>query len=247
MSAAAVAERRPSTLSTDLEHLQQQKQPQQQPAAPSPPPLDRLRLTHALNNPATALPDAAVPALTLGHIYSSPYPSPTHTLDLSRLPTPSSLFAQALQSLVPLDADYATAPYESAFDYTALFAELRRLVKDAGFAWPETSFYVVAFRSVLKDGIDKERLGLLDEKSHEEAVESGGLLKYWFGVPDGERRNLATCFWHSREDAAAGGKGPWHKKARGAAVTMYESIRFETRRLTVEEGVEGWKWEDWKN
>ncbi|KAL1649428.1 hypothetical protein SLS58_001483 [Diplodia intermedia] len=243
MSAAAVAERRPSTLSTDPEHLQQQPQPQQPPAPPQP--LDRLRLTHALNNPATALPPP--PALTPGHIYSSPYPTPAHTLALSRLPTPSALFATALQSLVPLSAAYATAPYEHAFDFDALFAELRRLVKDAGFAWPETSFYVVAFRSVLKDGIDTERLGLLDEKSHEEAVESGGLLKYWFGVPDGERRNLATCFWHSREDAAAGGKGPWHKKARGAAVTMYESIRFETRRLTVEEGVEGWKWEDWKD
>lgn len=54
-------------------------------------------------------------------------------------------------------------------------------------------------------------------------------------------------FWHTREDAAAGGKGPWHKKARGAAITMYESIRFETRRLTVEEGVTGWTWEDWKD
>lgn len=28
---------------------------------------------------------------------------------------------------------------------------------------------------------------------------------------------------------------------------MYETIRFETRRLTVEEGVGGWSWEDWKD
>ncbi|OJD32241.1 uncharacterized protein BKCO1_4000092 [Diplodia corticola] len=237
MSAAAVAERRPSTLPADVEHLQQHAQ--QQP--PTTPPLDRLALTHALNNPTDT-------PITPGHILSSPYPAATHTLDLSRVPTPSALFARALTTLAPTDASYATAPYETAFDFAALFAELRALVAATpGFAWPRTSFYVVAFRSVLKEGIDKERLGLLDEKSHEEAVESGGLLKYWFGVPDGESRNLATCFWHSREDAAAGGKGPWHKKARGAAVTMYESIRFETRRLTVEEGVSGWKWEDWKH
>jgi hypothetical protein len=33
----------------------------------------------------------------------------------------------------------------------------------------------------------------LDYESHAEACESGGLLKYWFGKADGERRNLATC------------------------------------------------------
>ncbi|KAB2571988.1 UPF0643 protein [Lasiodiplodia theobromae] len=241
MSAAAVAERRPSVL---LSEPEQAPSPQTQPAQPPLVIVDRLALTHALNNPTIPASD-----ITPGHILSSPYPAPVHTLDLSRVPTPSALFAQALQQLTPVSDAYATLPYESAFDFDALFAELRRLVgeKGEGFTWPRTSFYVVAFRSVLKDGIDSERLGLLDQKSHEEAVASGGLLKYWFGVPDGERRNLATCFWHSREDAAAGGKGPWHKKARGAAITMYESIRFETRRLTVEEGVTGWTWEDWKD
>jgi hypothetical protein len=33
----------------------------------------------------------------------------------------------------------------------------------------------------------------LDYESHREACESGGLLKYWFGGPSEERRNLATC------------------------------------------------------
>lgn len=198
MSAAAVAERRPSVLLSEPEQLEPQSfaPPQtQQPAQP--PPLvivDRLALTHALNNPSIPASD-----ITPGHILSSPYPDPAHTLDLARVPTPSALFALALQKLTPVSDTYATLPYESAFDFDALFAELRRLVdekknKGEGFAsWPRTSFYVVAFRSVLKDGIDGERLGLLDQKSHEEAVASGGLLKYWFGVPDGERRNLATC------------------------------------------------------
>ncbi|KAH7026932.1 hypothetical protein B0J12DRAFT_745945 [Macrophomina phaseolina] len=248
MSTAAVADHPPaaipptesnSTATADSAAIQQGKpqQQQQQPAI-----VDRLQLVHHLNNPAVAACE-----LLPGHIVASPYPGRTHTLDLARLPTASALFARALQSLAPVSGDFATLPYERAFDFGALFAELRRLVaQEHGFAWPRSEFYVVAFRSVLKDAIDRDRLGLLDEKSHEEAVRSGGLLKYWFGVPDAERRNLATCFWHSRQNAADGGKGPWHKQARGAAV-MYEAIRFETRRLTVEEGVSGWRWEDWKD
>ena len=49
------------------------------------------------------------------------------------------------------------------------------------------------FRSKLKPLIDTEYLYKLDEESHREAVGSGGLLKYWFGAGDGQRRNLATC------------------------------------------------------
>lgn len=262
----------PATMSTaavldPYNHLPTSTTPDDSPAPPAPPPVpslpSRLALTHALNNP-----DLASNALTPGHIFSSPYPSPTHTLDLSRVPLQSALFARALQSLTPASVDYATQPYQEGFAWDALFARLREIVADEGVAWRAQDFYVVTFKSVLKEHIDRDHLGLLDEKSHEEAVESGGLLKYWFGVPDAQRRNLATCefdretffggfvcfadggcvgLWHSREDAANGGRGPWHKKARAAAGVMYESIRFETRRLTVEEGVSGWTWEDWKH
>ncbi|EOD52806.1 hypothetical protein BKCO1_4000092 [Neofusicoccum parvum] len=235
MSPTAAVDLPPSAIPAATNTPQAQDDPPQ--------PLDRLRLTHDLNNPTVPASD-----LLPHHIISSPYPSATHTLDLRRVPAASALFARALQTLRPSTPAYATAPYDRAFDWAALFATLRTLAADAGAApFPRSAFYVVAFRSVLKDGADGERLGLLDAMSHEEAVEAGGLLKYWFGVPDAERRNLATCFWHSREDAAEGGKGPWHKKARAAAATMYESIRFETRRLTVEEGANEWAWEDWKH
>jgi hypothetical protein len=38
----------------------------------------------------------------------------------------------------------------------------------------------------------------LDAFSHQEAMASGGLLKYWYGVKDQSRRNLATCTLSSR-------------------------------------------------
>ena len=51
--------------------------------------------------------------------------------------------------------------------------------------------------------------------------------------------------WRSRQDARAGGTGPWHKKARGAAREMYEQITFTTLKLEVGDGVKSWGFADW--
>ena len=53
-------------------------------------------------------------------------------------------------------------------------------------------------------------------------------------------------FWRSREDAHKGGLGPWHKKARAAARTMYESIVFSTHKFTVLEGANDFRFEAWE-
>jgi hypothetical protein len=125
-------------------------------------------------------------------LISSPYNAPGHYLDLTPLPLPSLLFAKALTSLAPTSDAYATTPYTSALNFSHVLAVLRSLVPP-GYVYPATSFYVVVFQSKLKDGIDMDWLYKLDYESHGEACESGGLLKYWFGRADSERRNLATC------------------------------------------------------
>ena len=51
--------------------------------------------------------------------------------------------------------------------------------------------------------------------------------------------------WRNREDARAGGRGPWHGKARLAAKEMYENIDFNVHKLVVEEGASSWKLDDW--
>lgn len=51
--------------------------------------------------------------------------------------------------------------------------------------------------------------------------------------------------WRNREDAAAGGGGPWHKQARAAAREMYDRITFHTHKLVIEEDVKGWSLEDY--
>lgn len=188
-----------------------------------------------------SIPSTLNPDFSATHLISSPYPDLANQLRLSDLSTPNQFFARALTILRPTRPDYATAPYLESFNWNEVFNLLRSLSGHADHHWTgETTFYVVIFRSKLQAGIDRERLGLLDQKSHEEACASGGLLKYWFGETDGERRNLATCeffiiqhlvegtadevvvgLWRSHEDAVAGGSGPWHKQARAAAREMY--------------------------
>jgi hypothetical protein len=128
------------------------------------------------------------------HLISSPYNNPGHYLDLTHLPTPSLLFAKALSALQPLSPAYATLPYASALNFDAVLTVLRSLIPP-DYVFPRTSFYVVVFQSKLKAGIDQDWLYKLDYESHAEACESGGLLKYWFGRADEERRNLATCMY----------------------------------------------------
>lgn len=183
------------------------------------------------------------------HLISSPYNTPGHYLDLAPLSTPSRLFALALTALKPTRPDYATAPYALSLDFAAVLSLLSTLCAASRFTWPTTSFYLVTFHSQLRHGVDQDWLYKLDCESHREACESGGLLKYWFGKADladgGARRNLATCFWDSRESARRGGAGEWHAKARRAGRELYASIVFETRRFTVLEGVSGWEIGEW--
>ncbi|OCK76285.1 hypothetical protein K432DRAFT_446130 [Lepidopterella palustris CBS 459.81] len=178
-------------------------------------------------------------------LVSSPYNEPGHLLDLATLDVPNRLFAKALTVLRPIRSDYATAPYEESLNWTTVLGTLQQLAETEHYQWKEQSFYVVIFRSKLNPSVDGELLRQLDFESHGEATSSGGLLKYWFGSPNAERRNLATCLWRSKEDARKGGLGPWHKKARAAARDIYAEITFSSHRFTVGDGVATWSFEDW--
>ena len=124
----------------------------------------------------------------------SPYISRSHLLDLDTVSTPNQLLAKALTLLKATREDYATAPYQDSFNWTEVLNELKKLcAAEPGFDWQEKTFYIVAFRSKVRPTTDRAHLGALDEASHLEATKGGGLLKYWFGEPDTEGRNLATC------------------------------------------------------
>ncbi|OAP64016.1 hypothetical protein AYL99_03243 [Fonsecaea erecta] len=170
----------------------------------------------------------------------SPYLEPEHLLDLNTVDTPNRLLALASTQLEPASGDYATVPYEEAFDWSNFMATLKALAAKEGYRWTRQEFYVVEFRSKLKKNIDVDLLFKLDKQSHVEATQSGGLLKYWYGVPDADRRNLATCFWRNKEDAVNGGRGPWHKQARAAISSMYDEIDVKGLRFTIEDDATSW-------
>ncbi|KIW64995.1 hypothetical protein, variant [Phialophora macrospora] len=170
----------------------------------------------------------------------SPYLEHEHLLDLNSVDTPNRLLALASTELEPATPQYATVKYEDALDWDSLMFTLKSLAAKEGYRWTRQEFYVVEFRSKLKKDVDVELLFKLDKESHIEATASGGLLKYWYGVPDENRRNLATCFWRSKEDAVNGGRGPWHKQARAAIPNMYEHIDIKGLHLIIEDDVRSW-------
>jgi hypothetical protein len=59
--------------------------------------------------------------------------------------------------------------------------------------------------------------------------------------------DLSLGLWRNREDARAGGTGPWHAQARAAAREMYEKIEFTTLELVVGEKAGEWEFREWKH
>ncbi|KAG6042073.1 hypothetical protein E4U41_006194 [Claviceps citrina] len=180
-------------------------------------------------------------------IIQSPYADRDHLLDLQTLDNENALLSRALSRLRAVRGDYATASYKESFNWSEVFDELRQLVAKSGKDFKETSFYIVAFRSQIKPSTDYSHLGELDKAAHAEAIASGGFLKYWFGSPDDELRNLATCVWRSRQDAIKGGTGPSHRKAAGATRSLYASWKIDQHRLTIRDNVDSWEITDWES
>lgn len=179
-------------------------------------------------------------------LINSPYTDQNHLLDLRTLDAENALLSRALVRMRNVRPDYATAPYVETFNWDEIMEELRRLVRQHGHQWKETSFFIVAFRSRIPPETKYEDLGALDKGAHAEATASGGFLKYWFGFPDKDGRNLATCLWRSQEDAIKGGVGPGHRKAAAAARSLYSHWKIDRHRLIIRDDVQSWEIIDWE-
>jgi len=172
---------------------------------------------------------------SLPHTFSSqnvdsiPPPLPTET----RLPDidPASLsLHKALHRFRPLTDAYADVPYTAGFNWDDL-----ELPEDE-----EREWYVVAFRSRRKDGSDGGPLYEADKLAHEEAVQNGGLIMYWYGIPNPQTgMNLATCIWQSRKHAIAANSRPHHVRATKLAAASFEVYTLERHILRKEKGVKG--------
>ncbi|GAA5987738.1 hypothetical protein JCM10908_007192 [Rhodotorula pacifica] len=176
---------------------------------------------------------------------------------LPRIDATSLALHRALHIFRPVTPLYAISPYPASFNWADVVLE-----DDAAgnVKAQEREWYIVAFRSKRRDGFTpEEALDLYgaDREAHEEAVQSGGLLLYWFGSPfpseadappattashalpwstDLAGRNLATCIWQSRADAVDAMKGERHKRAAKLASRSYESYTLERYVLRKDAG-----------
>jgi len=154
-------------------------------------------------------------------------------LSETRLPDidPASLsLHKALYHFHPATPHYAEVPYDEAFNWKEL-----DLPEDE-----EREWYCVAFRSKRLPGSDSGPLYDADKLAHEEAVRSGGLIMYWYGVPDPETgMNLATCIWQSRKHAVAASSHPHHIRAMKLAAASYEIYTLERYKLRKSRGERG--------
>ncbi|KAF3986195.1 hypothetical protein FT663_04630 [Candidozyma haemuli var. vulneris] len=175
-------------------------------------------------------------------IVASPYTAPEHLLDLSSLTPVLQDVACALGDFAPTSARYAYDSYIDSFNVAAIVSQVQ---KTARIDEP-IYIYVIVFRSILKKEIaaNPENTALLyeaDRLSHAEATASGGLLKYWYGVPDPQTgQNLATCWWRSPQDARAGGTGKSHQSSVGKVKNWYKLWRVEQYELEL--GANYWNW-----
>jgi hypothetical protein len=116
------------------------------------------------------------------------------------------------QQICPIYPDYATRPVQDGFSWSSSLAgcTFERL-------------YLVVFRSVRRPSADLDLLREHDDRAYEQALESGGLLRYFKGEANERRECLSFCLWETREQAIEASGAASHQSAAEISVRMYES------------------------
>jgi hypothetical protein len=133
---------------------------------------------------------------------------------------PAGLY-EACRRISPINPDYANLPVEEGFDWSSHLG-------GAHF----DQLYLVVFRSVRLPAADLRLLREHDDRAYEEAIEAGGLLRYFKGEMNGRRECLSFCLWESRERAVTASGGASHETAARLTAQMYESYTLERFELS---------------
>ena len=136
--------------------------------------------------------------------------------------------------LAPATADYAALPVPEAFTWSGCAPRV-----EAG------EWYLVAFRSIHREGADEQLLEEYDLRAAEEAAEAPGFVHYFRGPVTTTRQCLSFCIWESRDDARTASRGPRHIEAIALVEQMYERYELEFHRLTKRAGTDGLTFESY--
>ena len=123
---------------------------------------------------------------------------------------------RACQRICPIYQDYATRPIQDGFSWASSLAgcTFERL-------------YLVVFRSVRLANADIDLLYEHDDRAYQNALESGGLLRYFKGEANERGECLSFCLWERREQAIEAAGAAAHRSAADISVLMYESFVLE--------------------
>jgi hypothetical protein len=132
---------------------------------------------------------------------------------------PAGLY-EACRRISPINPNYANLPIEEGFDWSSCLdaACFERL-------------YLVVFRSVRRPAADLRLLKAHDDRAYGDAIEAGGLLRYFRGEMNARRECLSFCLWESREQAVTASDGASHRTATQLTARMYESYTLERYEL----------------
>jgi hypothetical protein len=111
----------------------------------------------------------------------------------------------------PKHPDYATRPIQTGFDWSAL--------NGCSFG----RLYLVVFRSVRRPDADLVLLREHDDRAYEEALRSGGLLRYFKGNANEQGECLSFCLWETSGQAREAASATSHKSAANITPRMYLS------------------------
>jgi hypothetical protein len=122
----------------------------------------------------------------------------------------ADLYESCLQ-ISPRHSDYATLSIQDGFDWSSL----------SGCTFDQ--LYLVVFRSVRRPDADLTLLREHDDRAYEEALASGGLLKYFKGHANEKGECLSFCLWETREQARSAAAAASHASAADITAQMYLS------------------------
>ncbi len=92
-------------------------------------------------------------------------------------------------------------------------------------------WYMVAFRSIRRSGVDEARLTAHDDWAHSEATSSPGFVHYFKGPALVDGSCMSFCLWTSRAEARAASGRPAHVNAAALTHESYSDYRLEFHRV----------------
>src|SRR5215212_12072773 len=134
------------------------------------------------------------------------------------------LVRRACRQICPIYPDYATRPIQDGFSWSSSLL-----------GCPFERLYLVVFRSVRRPSADLDLLREHDDRAYEDALQSGGLLRYFKGEANEQRACLSFCLWETRRQALEAAGAASHQFAADISVRMYES--YELDRYGLKKGV----------